>query len=132
VHWITLKYTTNTMKYTINAPKCIEERFKYFGVFKIHLSLKTHSYVLIYIHIPSKYLTYFYIYYNTITILQYPSLYVEIDLKPLYSEPLCLVTTLFFKTVVTPHYSTKMSYTCHDMFIGIPNEAYSTNPINLN
>jgi hypothetical protein len=29
-------------------------------------------------------------------------------LKPLYSAPLCLVTTLFFKIVLPPHYSIKI------------------------
>jgi hypothetical protein len=52
-------------------------------------------------------------------ILPYTSIYVEIDLKPLYSAPLCLITKLFFKIVMAPHFSTKMSCTCHDMFIGI-------------
>jgi hypothetical protein len=28
-----LEYTTNAMKYTINTSKCIEKRFKYFGIF---------------------------------------------------------------------------------------------------
>jgi hypothetical protein len=52
-------------------------------------------------------------------ILEYASKYIEIVLKPLYSSLLYLVTTLFFKTVIVPHYSTKMLYTCHDKFIGI-------------
>jgi hypothetical protein len=40
-------------------------------------------------------------------------------LKPLNSAPLCLVTTVFFKTVLAPHYSTKVLCTCHDIFIAI-------------
>jgi hypothetical protein len=40
-------------------------------------------------------------------------------MKPLYYAPLCLVTILFFKIVMTPHYSTKLLCTYHDMFIGI-------------
>jgi hypothetical protein len=28
-----IEYTTSTMKYTLNTSKCIEKRFKYFGVF---------------------------------------------------------------------------------------------------
>jgi hypothetical protein len=45
------------------------------------------------------------IYYNTIIILQYTFIYVKIVLKLLYSAPLCLLITLFFKIVMAPHYS---------------------------
>jgi hypothetical protein len=37
MHWIPLKYTTNTMKYTINTPKCIEKYSNTLVSFKIHL-----------------------------------------------------------------------------------------------
>jgi hypothetical protein len=37
MHWITLKYTTNTMKYTINTPNCIEKHSSSLVSFKIHL-----------------------------------------------------------------------------------------------
>jgi hypothetical protein len=109
------------MKYIINTSICIEKRFNYFD-----LPLKIHSYVLVYICIPSKYITLpfktihtFDIYYNTITTLQYPSIYVETVMRPLYFAPLCRVTNTIFKTVLAPHYSTKMSCTCYDMFTGI-------------
>jgi hypothetical protein len=45
----------------------------------------------------------FYIYYTAITILPYTSIYIEINLKPLYFAPLCLVLTHFFKIVMAPH-----------------------------
>jgi hypothetical protein len=110
----------------------------------IYLPLKIHSYVLIYICIPSKYitipskyiiipskyitipsknLTYFwhilqYHYYIPISfhILPY-TLKLSWDLSMMHF--FVLSQTLFFKTVLAPHYSTKMSCTCHDMFIGI-------------
>jgi hypothetical protein len=44
---------------------------------------------------------------------------LKLVLKPFYSPPLCLVTTLLLKTVLAPHYSIKMLCTCHDLFIGI-------------
>jgi hypothetical protein len=131
VHWITLKYTTNTMKYTINAPKCIEKDSNTLVSFKIHLFTIKNTFLCSNIHMYT-----FQIHYNTFqkpyilltyitipllysNILPYTSTYVEIDLKPLYFTPLWLVTTLFFKTILAPHYSTKMSCTCHDMFTGI-------------
>jgi hypothetical protein len=103
--------------------------------FKIHLSIikNTLSSVLIYIHIPFKYitipsknLTYFwyilqYHYYTPISfhILPYTSIYIESVMKPLYSAPFCLVTNTIFEIVLAPHYSTKMSCTCHNIFVGI-------------
>jgi hypothetical protein len=131
MYWITLKYTTNTMKYTINTPKCIENTFKYFGVLKVHLFTIKNTFLCFNIH------TYtFQIHYNTFqkpyilltyitirllysNILPYTSIYVETVLKPLYSALLCLVTTLFFKNDLVPHYSTKVSCTCYDMLIKI-------------
>jgi hypothetical protein len=100
-------------------------------IFKIHHSTIKNKFLCFNIH------TYtFQIHYNTFqkpimlltyvtipllysNILPYTSIYIETNLKPLYSTPLCLVTTLFFKTLMAPHYSTKMFCTCHDMFIGI-------------
>jgi hypothetical protein len=89
----------------------------------IYLPLKIHSYVLIYIHIPSKYIT-------------VPSKYIIVPSKNLtnfwhilqyhYYTPIsfhihwnCLETSLFSTYVMVPHYSTKMSCTCHNMFNGI-------------
>jgi hypothetical protein len=46
--------------------------------------------------------------------LEYPSIYVE-TIPHLF----VLSLTLFFETVMAPHYSTKMSRTYHDIFIGI-------------
>ena len=62
------------------------------------------------------------VHYNTINILWYASVYIEIVLKTLYYAPLCFVTTLFFKTILAPHYSTNM---CHDMFIKIQIQSIS-------
>jgi hypothetical protein len=86
-------------------------------LFKIHL----YTFQICYrtFQKPYKYLTYITIPLLYSNILPYTSIYVEIVLKPLYSAPLCLVTTLFFKTIMAPHYFTNMLCTCHDMFIGI-------------
>jgi hypothetical protein len=96
----------------------------------IYLSLKIHYYVLIYIRIPSKYimvpsknLTYFwhilqYHYYIPISFHIHPyTLKLSWDLSIPHLFVLSL--TLFFKTVMAPHYSTKMSMACHDIFVGI-------------
>jgi hypothetical protein len=111
------KYTqilSNTLKYIEMYYKCIELNWNTLSIwwstltqmhwkkiqilwclFKyIYLSLKIHCYVLIYIRIPSKYIVViktlhtFDIYYNTITILQYTSIYVHIRWN-------CLKTSLF-------------------------------------
>ena len=52
-------------------------------------------------------------------------------MNPLYSALLCLDTALFFKTNLTPCYSTKMSCTDHDMFKESKNQAYSMDTIHL-
>jgi hypothetical protein len=41
--------------------------------------------------------------------LPYTFIYIEIVFKSLYSSCLCLVTLLFYKIVMVPHYTTKMS-----------------------
>jgi hypothetical protein len=82
----------------------------HYNTFQIHYNTFQKPYMfLTYITIPLLYSN----------ILPYTSIYVESDLKPLHSTLLYFVTILFFKTVMAPHYSTKMSCTCHDMFIGI-------------
>jgi hypothetical protein len=127
-----LEYTTNTMNYTLNTPKCIGKNSNTLVSFKIHLSIikNTLFYVLIYIRIPSKYirvpsksLTYFchilqYHCYTPISfhILPY-TLKLSWDLSILHLFVLSLI--LFFETVLAPHYSIKMSYTCHDIFVEI-------------
>ena len=96
----------------------------------IYLPLKIHYYVLIYIHIPSKFimvpsknLTYFwhilqYHNYTPISFHIHPyMLKLSWDLSIPHLFQLSL--TLFFKTVMAPHYSTKMSMACHDIFVGI-------------
>jgi hypothetical protein len=114
-HWITLKYTTNTMKYTINIPKCIKNiQILWCFLRCIYLPLKIHSYISIYIKIPFKYIAIPSLHtcgvcQNTINILYYASIYVEIVLKPLYFAPLCLVIRLSFKIVLAPNCSIKMS-----------------------
>jgi hypothetical protein len=95
-----------------------------------NVSLKIHCYVLIYICIPSNYiivpsknLTYFwhilqYHYYTPISFHIRPyMLKLSWDLSIPHLFVLSL--TLFFKTVMAPHYSTKMLMACHDIFIGI-------------
>jgi hypothetical protein len=78
--------------------------------FQIHYSTFQKSYILLtYIAIPLLYSN----------ILPYTSIFVETIMRPLYSAPLSLVTTLLFKVVMAPHYSTIMSCTCHDMFTRI-------------
>jgi hypothetical protein len=96
----------------------------------IYLSLKLHCYVLIYIRVPSKYiielsknLTYFwyilkYQYYTPISFhIHLYTLKLSWDLSIPHTFVLSL--TLFFKTVMAPHYSTKISMACHDIFVGI-------------
>jgi hypothetical protein len=57
------------------------------------------------------------IYYNTIIILQYSSGHIlPYTLKLILNLS---IPHLFVKIVLAPHYSTKMSCTCHDMFTGI-------------
>jgi hypothetical protein len=100
--------------------------------FKIHLSIikNTLSYVLIYIRIPSKYiivpsknLTYFwhilqYHFYTPISFHIHPyTLKLSWDLS--IPHLFVLSRTLFFEIVLAPHYSIKMSCTCHDIFVGI-------------
>jgi hypothetical protein len=94
---------------------------------KIHLSTIKSTFLCFNIH------TYtFQIHYSTfqkpyilliyiITPLLYSNILLKLcwDLSILHIFVLSL--TLFFKTILAPHYSTKMSCTCHDMFIGIQN-----------
>jgi hypothetical protein len=132
------------LKYTINALNYIEIFYQYNALkkvpntlvsFKIHLFTIKITFLCFNIHAYT-----FQIHYNIFqkpyilltcitipllysNILPYMSIYVEIDLKPFYSTPLCLVTTLFFKTVMAPHYA----MTC---LLKSKNEAFSMNPIN--
>jgi hypothetical protein len=139
-----LEYTTNTMKYTINTPKCIENTFNYFGVFKIHLSIIKSTFLCFNIHThtfqihnntfqkPYILLTYIqYHYYTPISFYIHPyTLKLSWDLSIPHLFVLSL--TQFFKIVMAPHYSTKMSCTCHDIIVGIQkNQAYSMNSIHL-
>jgi hypothetical protein len=115
------KYTQMHWK-KIQILRCL---FKY-----IYLSLKIHCYILIYICVPSKYiiepsknLTYFwhilqYQYYTPISFHIHPyTLKLSWDFS--IPHPFVLSLTLFFKTVLAPHYSTKTSMACHDIFVGI-------------
>ena len=99
--------------------------FKY-----IYLLLKIHFYVLIYIHIPSKYivvppknLTYFwhilqYHYYTPISFhIHSYTLKLSWDLSIPHLFVLSL--TLFFKIILAHHDSTEMLMACHDIFVGI-------------
>jgi hypothetical protein len=96
----------------------------------IYLSLKIHCYVLKYICIPSKYiivpsknLTYFwhilqYHCYTPISFHMHPyTLKLSWDLSILHLFVLSL--TISLKIVLVPHYFTKMSMACHDIFVGI-------------
>jgi hypothetical protein len=89
----------------------------------ICLSLKIYCYVLIYIGIPSKNFTYFwhilqYHYYTPISFhIDLYMLKLSWNLSILHLFVLSLI--LFFKIIMAPHYSTKMSWTCHGIFVGI-------------
>jgi hypothetical protein len=78
--------------------------------FQIHNSTFQKPYIL---------LTYITIPLLCSNILPYTSIYVEIVMRPFYSAPFVSSLTLFFKIVLAPHYSTKMSMACHDIFVGI-------------
>jgi hypothetical protein len=110
------KYTINTFKYIqvhSNTFKYIEIHYKYI---EIH-----HNYIM-------NTFKYIQIYYKCIKLHH---IYVETMLKPLYSALLCLVTTLFFKTVprliILPKYRA-LAMTC---LLKSKNEAFSMNLINL-
>jgi hypothetical protein len=117
------------MKYTINTSKCIKNRFKYFGIFEntiknTFLCFNIHTYIPSkYITVSSKNLTYFWhiLQYHYYTPISFHILPFKLKLSwDLFIPHLFILSlTLFFKTVLAPHYSTKMLCTCHDMFIGI-------------
>jgi hypothetical protein len=69
--------------------------------FQIHYSTLQKPYIL---------LTYITIPLLNSNILPYTFIYVETDMKPIYSALLCLVTKLLFEIVIAPHNSTKMSW----------------------
>jgi hypothetical protein len=123
LNYIGIYYQYNEVhyKYTQMYWKKIQILWCFFKY--IYLSLKIHSYVLIYIHIPSKNLTYFwhilqYHYYIPISFHIHPyMLKLSWDLSIPHLFVLSL--TLFFKTVLAPHYSTEISMACHDICIGI-------------
>jgi phage shock protein PspC (stress-responsive transcriptional regulator) len=138
----TLKCTRRALNYVVMHYQYDEEHDKYTQMHwkkiqilwcllkYIYLSLKIHCYIWIYIHIPSKYvivpsknLTYFlhilqYHYYTPVSFYIYPyTLKLSWDLSIL--QLFVLLLTLFFKTVMVLHYSTKMSCICHDIFFEI-------------
>jgi hypothetical protein len=104
-----LEYTTNMMKYTINTPKCIEKRFKYFVSFKIHLFITKTTLLCFNIHtctfqIHNSTFQKPYILLTCITIsilysniLSYTFVYIETVIRSLYSAPFCLVTNTIFQ-----------------------------------
>jgi hypothetical protein len=130
LNYIEIHYQNNEVHYKYTQMLWKKIQILWCFLTYIYLPLKIHFYVLIYIHIPSKYITipsknltnFWYIiqyhYYTPISfhILPY-TLKLSWNLSILHLFVLLL--TLFFKTVLAPHYSTKMYCTCHDMFIGI-------------
>jgi hypothetical protein len=84
-------------------PNVLKKHTNTLVLLKIYLStIKIHSYILIYIKMPSKYIAIpslhaFGICYNTINVLLSASIYFEIVMQPLYSILLYLVIVLFFK-----------------------------------
>jgi hypothetical protein len=137
------------LKYTINALNYIEIYYQYNEVYYkytqmhwkyiqilwcllkyIYLPLRMHSYILIYILIPSKYitmpskiLTYFwhilqYHYYIPISFHIHPYT-LKLSLNLSIPHLFVLLLHYFSKIVLAPHYSTKMSCTWHDSFVGI-------------
>jgi hypothetical protein len=151
----------NTLKYTINALRYIEIHYQYNEVYYkctqmhwkkiqllwcllkyIYLPLIIHSYILIYIKLPSKYITLLPktlhtsdTYYNTITIFQYPSIYFHVCWN-------CLETSLF-RTSLSYHYPIFQNCLGASLFsqnvvalaitylLESKNEVYSMNPIIL-
>jgi hypothetical protein len=136
------------MKYTINTPKCIEKCIKILWCLLkyIHQPLKIHSYVLIYIHIPFKYIT-------------IPSKYIIEPSKNLthfwhilqyhyytlifFHIPWNCSKTSLFRTSLSSHYIIFHNYHGASLFyenvialamtclLESKNEAFSMNPINL-
>jgi hypothetical protein len=123
-----MKCTTNAMKHTTNTPECIKKTFKYFGIFSntsiylknsfFYFNIHTYNFQIHYSTFQKPYiiLTYITIPLLYSNILPYTSIYVEIVMKPIYSALLCLVTKLFFETILVPHNSTKMSCIYHNIF----------------
>jgi hypothetical protein len=99
----------NTFKYTKTILIYVTYIFKYVksAYFNIHTyTFRTYCSTFQRPYIILTYITVPLLYSN---IRPYTFIYVKIVLKPLHSAPLCLVTTLFFKTILAPHYFTKMS-----------------------
>jgi hypothetical protein len=129
----------------------IKNAFLYFNIHTYTFQIHTKIHILIYILIPSRYIpsrylpdTYqclpkslhtFDIYYNTIIILQYPSIYIHIRWN-------CL-QIFIFRTFLSCHYtiSPKLSWRliilprCHALamtsLLESKNQEYSMNPIHL-
>jgi hypothetical protein len=108
----------------------------------IYLPLRIHSYILIYILLPSKYITMpskslhtFDLYHNTIIKLQYPSIYIHICWNCLQIFLFC--TFLFCHYTISPKLSWRLIILprCHALgmtsLLESKNQAYSTNPIHL-
>jgi hypothetical protein len=105
--YIGIYYQYNEVHYKYTQMHWIKIQILWCLLKFIYLSLKIHCYILIYIHIPSKYiivpsknLTYFwhilqYHYYTPISF--HISIYVETVMRPLYSAPFCLVTNTIFQ-----------------------------------
>jgi hypothetical protein len=138
------------MKYTINTPKCIEKRFKYFGVFlntsiyhkNTLLCFNIHMYIF-QIHNSTFQKTYILLTYITIpllysNILPYTSIYIETILKPPYSaffSLFCIFLSCYYtnfpklswRLIIPP----RCRWLAMTSLLESKNQAYSTNSIHL-
>jgi hypothetical protein len=128
LHWNTLPIWWSTLEIHPNA---LKKDSNTLVSFKIHLFIikntlicfNIHTYTFKYIIVPSKNLTYFwhilqYHYYTPISFHIHPYM-LKLSWDLFIPHLFILSLTLFFKTVLVPHYSTKMSMACHDIFVGI-------------
>jgi hypothetical protein len=99
--------------------------------FKIHLFIIKNTLLCFNIHTctfqihnrtfqkPYILLTYITIYYYTPISFHLHPYTLRLSWDLYISHPFVLSLTLFFKTVMVPHYFTKTSMACHDIFVGI-------------
>jgi hypothetical protein len=142
MHWLTLKHTTNTMKYTINTINALKIHSNTSMSFKIHLSTIKNTFLCFNIHtytfqIPCNTFKNPYILLTYITILL---LYSNIHILP-YTLKLSWNLSIPYFFVLLLHYFSKLSWCliilpkCHALamtcLLESINEAYSVHSINL-
>jgi hypothetical protein len=99
------------------SPHTLSTELKYILIFQYTLQCMPNT-----LQYLCKSLNSFNICYDTIIILWYASIYFHIwwiVLKLLYTSPLCLITLLFYKIFMAPHYSKNIPCTCYGMFVRI-------------